>query len=135
MRFRAFMFNPGVFDNVRVSHVQCFPVFAVFAVLRFRVFALSCSILAFSITFVFKELLGTCSIPAFSRLRVLPAATPRPGHRFRAHSSSDLHLFFFQPKNVRSRSHILPLKDFRSSSICFQPQNLRSRSHILPLKD
>ena len=46
------------------------------------------------ITFVLKALLGTCSIFAFSRFpafafsrfHVLPAASPRPGHRFRVHS-------------------------------------------------
>ena len=66
--FRAFMFNPGVFDNVRVSHVQCFPVFVVFAFLRFRVFVLSCSILAFSITFVF-HMFNAFPFSSFSCLR------------------------------------------------------------------
>ena len=40
---------------------------------------------------------------------------------------------FFQPKDLRSRSHILPLKDLRSSCHFFQLKDLRCSSQIFLL--
>ena len=64
-----------------LSAKTAFLLFAFLPFSRFRVFA----VFAFSFFPVF--VLGVSAVFAFSRFRVPPAASPRPGHRFRVHRS------------------------------------------------
>ena len=89
-------------DNVRVQsasgHMLNFPDFAfscfrVFVFSRFPVFAFSCfRVCVFSWDHRFSP-----PVFAFSRFRVLPAASPRPGHRFRVHSILGYPYFWKHP--------------------------------------
>ena len=83
-------------DNVRVQSVSghmldfrafAFSRFPVFAFSRFRIFAFSrFRVFAFSRLRVFVGSQANHRFsPPFSRFRVLPAASPRPGHGFRVH--------------------------------------------------
>ena len=75
-----------------ISRFCRFRVFAVFAFTFFPVFALGVS--------------AVFAVFAFSRFRVPPAASPRPGHRFRVHSWLPLLPFLsFSFDFVRFTSH------------------------------
>ena len=72
--WRTYLTHAHICDNVRVQSTTEWIVFSPFSRFRrFRVFAFS---------FFPVSVLG---VFAFSRFRVPPAASPRPGHRFRVH--------------------------------------------------
>ena len=73
--WRTHLTHAQICDNVRVQSTTEWIVFSPF--LRFRRFRV------FAFSFFPVSVLG---VFAFSRFRVPPAASPRPGHRFRVHS-------------------------------------------------
>ena len=77
--WRTYLTHAQICDNVRVQNTTEWIVFSPFS--RFRVFVFS-SFRAWRFR-----------VFAFSRFRVPPAASPRPGHRFRVHSF--MHVFIF----------------------------------------
>ena len=70
--WRTYLTHAQIFDNIRVQSATEWIVFSPFS--RFRVFVFS------------RFRAWRFRVFAFSRFRVPPAASPRPGHRFRVHS-------------------------------------------------
>ena len=100
--WRTYLTHAHICDNVRVQSTTEWIVFSPFS--RFRRFR------DFAFSFFPVSVLG---VFAFSRFRVPPAASPRPGHRFRVHRLGS------QQKSNSSYSEMA--KDVTKSLIlCFQ---------------